>query len=82
MGRLLKEPDGPVTAFFKAFGATLAAVGVPVLARLFFVAEADATGRILVILMVLGISVFAGLAWVVRSVLLRWAYDRFTSGPF
>ncbi|NGM50636.1 hypothetical protein G5B46_13545 [Caulobacter sp. 602-2] len=69
-------------SFLKAFGATLGAVGFPVLMRVFFVAEGDAEGRIIMVLLVLGVAVFAGLAWAVRSLLLRWAYDRVTRGPF
>ncbi len=82
MVQLLKEPDGPVTAFLKAFGATLGAVGVPVLARVFFFAESDARGWVFVILFLLIIALVAGLVWAVRSLLLKRAYDRLIDRPF
>jgi drug/metabolite transporter (DMT)-like permease len=80
MGRLLIKPDGPVTSFFKAAGATLLAVGVPVVLRSIFFIEGqsklESFGVSLLISVTL--SVIAGVVWALRSVALRWAYDKVT----
>lgn len=69
-------------SFLKAFGATLGAVGFPVVVRVLFAGGTDAGSWAFVLLFLLGMAVCAGLVWAVRSVLRRRAYNRLTSGPF
>ena len=82
MGQLLKEPVGPVVSLFYAFGATLGTVGAPVLVRVFFFAESDATGWVLVVSFLLIMALVAGVFWAVRSLLQKRAYDRLTGRLF
>jgi hypothetical protein len=80
MGRLLIKPDGPVTSFFKAAGATLLAVGVPATLRsiLFIESQSRLESFRVSLLIAMTFSAIAGIVWALRSVALRWAYDKVT----
>jgi hypothetical protein len=80
MGRLLIRPDGPGTSFFKAAGATALAVGLPIVVRSIFFIKGQSMLQSLGVSLLIsaGFSVVAGAVWALRSIALRWAYDKVT----
>jgi len=80
--KLLTRPDGPGAAFLRAGGATAVALGIPFSVRI-LVQDGGLWEKFgFTIAFVGGASVLAGAVWALRSLLLRWAYDRVTSNPF
>jgi hypothetical protein len=80
MGRLLIRPDGPGTSFFKAAGATALAVGLPIVLRSVFLIEGQSMLRGLGVSLLIStvLAIVAGAVWALRSIVLRWAYDKVT----
>jgi len=86
LGEILKEPDSPWIAFLKGMGATICAIGLPILIPVLFVPREGSDGfwaRFIVCVAIVGtMSLIAGIARAAWACVQRWAYDRVTGDPF